>query len=280
MLSLVVLPPEVCTIMTLRTRMITMTLTITTLMEGAGEVGDDPSYSPTSRSSPLPPGLPAYTSHTSTAQERGRPKTPYPFPSVDKEDASPNKSRSNSNNQPSQPSDSNRRHRKQSDPLHTSSSSPPPSLTTNPRSRSHSRTRPKGRRRHTKSISDPYAPTTTTTSDVQPRIDHIQAPDQQAELPNPNPLPSSSQRIRSEFFRRRGRIPNSAISRTKRITILVLRLLLGGAVLGGWAAYSCARYWLAYSVPPDFCQPERRSAKEPVCVCARHHLHSSDWTPL
>ncbi|CAG8730159.1 5009_t:CDS:2, partial [Acaulospora colombiana] len=70
------------------------------LREGAGELGDDPSYSPTSRSSPLPPGLPAFTSQTSTAQERGRPKTPYPFPSTDN-DPSPSDKRSNSNNQPS-----------------------------------------------------------------------------------------------------------------------------------------------------------------------------------
>jgi hypothetical protein len=45
---------------------------------------------------------------------------------------------------------------------------------------------------------------------------------------------------------RKGRVLNQSLSRTSRIIILIGRGFLT-AILCGWAAYSSARYWLAYS---------------------------------
>ncbi|KIM23894.1 hypothetical protein M408DRAFT_332088 [Serendipita vermifera MAFF 305830] len=125
------------------------------------------------RSSPLPPGLPASTHRTSSSR---RPLTPYPFPPLD------------------------------------------PS----PHSPSHTRGRPKGRRREDEEQEQEQPPKRAST------------------------FGRRTYRPYTPPHLRKGRIPNISLSRNARILILAARFLLA-LVLCGWSAYSCARYWLAYS---------------------------------
>lgn len=99
-----------------------------------------------------------------------------------------------------------------------------PATTATPRSRSHSHTRrrPKGRRRG------------------------------EQEEEEEERRPSTFRRVRRPYtppHLRQGRIPNISLTRRTRLTILAVRFILS-LVLCGWSAYSCAKYWLAYSGQP------------------------------
>jgi len=72
-------------------------------------------------------------------------------------------------------------------------------------------------------------------------------------------------------FIRKGRVLNQSLSRSTRIIILIGRGFLT-AILCGWAAYSCARYWLAYSG-----QFTHISPSYPISPSRRISLRSHLW---
>jgi hypothetical protein len=103
------------------------------------------------------------------------------------------------------------------------------------KSRSHSRGRPRGRRR-----GDQEEPLATRAYHLTPDPSHLSA----SHPPTTTQFGKRTRHHLPPYFRK-GRIPNIAFSRRARISILTVRFLLG-VLLGAWASYMCARYWLAY----------------------------------
>ena len=117
------------------------------------------------------------------------------------------------------------------------------------------RKRPRGRRRRVKSSTSSLTTTTTTTKPRFSITSPLTANPTSAQQPLVYTHDVDTQRETDQAQRvsrlvalplRPGRVPNTRMSQRTRRWILVARVF-STVVLSAWAAYSTARYWLAYS---------------------------------